>query len=370
MRRRLSAFLISAVLLISTSAFADSLTIPLVSSGVASTTAVLNSTSSDVHPPLKVKDWDADGVPPFSSTDFSVGDGSDGAFSPATYLSFDDGTYAGDHVIHIDTDVHSSLNFTIFDLQSPWIIRPTGSKPLIIRSLSTVNIQGSLDCSGDKGSDVGVATAVVSGGQGHCGGSAGGSGGSSTVAATNGDQPLTNAFAAAGGAGASQTDGDGGGGGAGMDATAAPTAGVNGGLFAGGGGTAGMSDHDSEFAKVGGGAGGGGGAAFTDASAPAAASSGAGGGAGGGSIYIYSVGNITIDGSVLVNGGNGGGSAGVGRGGGGGGGASLSTHSYPQPAAPVESRRVVTADPAAKVARGSSITTAFRPSAARRHLIR
>ena len=50
-------------------------------------------------------------------------------------------------------------------------------------------------------------------------------------------------------------------------------------------------------------------------------SSGAGGGAGGGSIYLYAVGNITLNGTIHANGGNGGsGTSGQDGGGGGGGG--------------------------------------------------
>ncbi|HVK62063.1 MAG TPA: hypothetical protein VM432_10950 [Bdellovibrionales bacterium] len=321
MRALLSLLCLSFISLLSSQASADSLSIPINASYVDSATAVVNSTTSDAHPPLQVKDWDIDIVAPFRSSPFSVGDGSDGAFKPSTYLNFHDGVYANDNIIRINTDDHPELNVTEFDLQSPWKIIPTGSKPLIIKSLSTVIIEGDIDCSGETGEDVDVSSVTVSGGIGRCGGSNGGNGGSSTVSATSGSKPSTNAFAAGGGAGASQGDGDGGGGGAGMDATTAPNSGADGGIVGGGGGSAGISDDDSEFATVGGGAGGGGGAAFTDASDAPAHSSGAGGGAGGGSIYIYSVGDILVDGLVTTDGGDGGVSAGAGRGGGGGGGA-------------------------------------------------
>lgn len=309
---------------------AESVSVSLVASQIetASSTAVVNSASSTVHPPLQVQDWDDDFAVPANTNTFAVGDGRHGSFNMSTMLTYHDGAYAGDGIIRINTDTWPDLQFTDFTLPTGYQIVPTGSRPLVIRSLSTVTVAGRIDCAGGTGGAIGSAL-IPAGGTSRCGGSMGGDGGTALLNATAGSQSASNPSVAGGGAATSQGDGDGGGGGAGMDQSApGPTSGINGGITAGGGGAFGNGGNDSAFATEGGGAGGGGGAAFTDVSDPAGASTGAGGGAGGGSIYIYSVGNQLIAGTITADGGNGGGGTAPAKGGGGGGGAGGSILMY------------------------------------------
>ena len=284
-----------------------------------SSTAVLNTALGKVHPHLQADDWDDDFALPQLTTTFSVGDGRHGKFTAeAEYLTFHKGTYAGDHVIKIDTDDYPELAFTEFKLEAPWVIQPTGSKPLVIRSLSTVTIAGTIDCSGDDGNASDVKTISPAGATGRCGGSAGGAGGSTSATAAAGSAPATNA-ASAGGAGVAE--GDGGGGGGGMDQSApGPVLGKDV-TDTGAGGAAGTPGNDSGFTTEGGGAGGGGGAVYQNIADPGAHSSGASGGAGGGTILIYAVGNVSVAGTVKADGGDGGATGGSGKGGAGGGGA-------------------------------------------------
>ena len=297
---------------------AESLSLRLTSEAESST-AVLNTALGKVHPHLQADDWDDDFALPTLTTAFSVGDGRHGKFTTeAEYLSFHKGTYANDHVIVIDTDDYPELAFTEFKLESPWVLKPTGSKPLVIRSLSTVTVAGTIDCSGEEGSPSDLKTVSPTGASGRCGGSNGGAGGSTSVAAGAGSAPASNA-AAIGGAGVAE--GDGGGGGGGMDQSApGPVLGKDV-TDTGAGGAAGTPGNDSGFTTEGGGAGGGGGAVYQNVADPGAHSSGASGGAGGGTILIYAVGNITVDGTVKADGGDGGATSGSGKGGAGGGGA-------------------------------------------------
>lgn len=319
----------SRVLLIATLTFipmtqaaADTATVRLFqSSQVATSTAVSNTSTGEVHPPLQIQGWDSGGGA--QSTSISIGDGSHGSFNSATYLNFHSGNYNGDRVVRIDTDAYPELKFTDFTLDDNWTLEPIGSRPLVIRSLSTVVINGAISCTGSNGSDLDSATAVTpSGGTGRCGGASGGSGGSLTSAASSGSEPTTNA-GSRGRAGAAQQGGGGGGGG--MDTSApAPATGLQ--IDdATPSGAAGTTGTDTSFTLVGGGAGGGGGERYDNGAAPVNQhSSGGGGGAGGGSIYIYAKGNITVragTGFVRAKGGNGGGSTGTGRAGAGGGGA-------------------------------------------------
>ena len=305
-----------------TDARAETLSVSLAqSSRVSSTSAVINSSLGQAHPPLQVESWDAGGGA--QSTSISVGDGANGSFVESRYLLFHDGAYNNDHVLRINTDVYSELNFTDFTLESNWTLRPTGSRPLVIRSQSTMVINGLIDCSGGNGSDLNAATSTTSaGGSGICGGATGGSGGSTSASASDGSEPSTNA-GSRGRAGAAQSGGGGGGGG--MD-TSAPAPGT--GLQiddATPSGAAGSVGSDVSFSSIGGGAGGGGGEMYDNIADPVTEhASGAGGGAGGGSIYLYAVGSITVasgNGAIRAQGGNGGGSASVRKAGAGGGGA-------------------------------------------------
>ncbi len=323
MRTRLLELLIAGALVIgfASNAKADTVVIPLVTSRIDTATAVVNTPLAKIHPPLQIDGWDDDFALPTRTDPFAIGDGRHGSFNATTAPNFHDGIYNNDGVIRINTDTYSDLQFTDFTLPTGYRIIPTGSRPFVIRSLSTVTIAGQILCHGDVGGDIGSGL-VPAGGASRCGGSRGGVGGTALLAATAGSQTTTNPSVAGGGAAASQGDGDGGGGGAGMDQTApGPNAGVDGGIIGGGGGIAGLGGNDSNFATEGGGAGGGGGAAFTDGSDPAGASTGAGGGAGGGSVYIYSVGNQVIAGTITADGGAGGGGLAPAKGGGGGGGA-------------------------------------------------
>ncbi|MEK7355116.1 MAG: hypothetical protein AAB250_01605 [Bdellovibrionota bacterium] len=299
---------------------ADIVNVQLTSTQIESSTAVVNSSLANVHPPLQVQDWDDDFALPAITSSFAIGDGRHGSFGLATFLNFHDGTYNNDGIIRINTDTYPDLQFTDFTLPTGYQLVPTGSRPLVIRSLSTVTIAGQIVCSGGVGGDIGSAL-IPSGGAARCGGSMGGRAGTALLNATAGSQSTSNPSVAGGGAGTSQGDGDGGGGGAGMDQSApGPSVGINGGITAGGGGIAGLGGTDSSFATEGGGAGGGGGSAFTDGSDPAGASTGAGGGAGGGSVYLYSVGDMIVAGTISADGGAGGGGLAPAKGGGGGGG--------------------------------------------------
>jgi len=284
---------------------------------VESSTAVINPKLNLAHPPLQVQDWDGGSGP--SSTPLQFGSGIHGPFNASTYLNFHDGVYNNDGVIKINTDLFPVLDVTEFHLESGWVIRPTGSNPLVIRCLSNVEVHGIIDCSGDDGEDLSDdLNATPSGGLGRCGGSHGGRGGSLTGAPDPGEAPSTN-LGAAGGAGTSE--GSGGGGGGGMGPYAPP---ANPGLDLSfrPAGIAGVQGTDKVFDEIGGGAGGGGGQMYNNAVDPATLhATGGGGGAGGGSIYIHAVKDITITGQILANGGKGGGSASARKGGSGGGGA-------------------------------------------------
>lgn len=290
---------------------------------IVTATGVFNRALGRLHSPLRAEDWDAGSGA--SSIDFSVGDGRHGTFGPATYLNFNSGSYNGDNVIRIDTDQYPELEFTAFELRAPWVIRPIGSRPLVIRSQSTVKIEGRIDCNGEDGTPAStVPGATPSGGLGRCGGSNGGSGGSATSPATNGASPMGH-VGGAGGAGLNE--GDGGGGGAGMDITQPAFGGLDV-IDVGAGGIAGTNAIDPAFAIEGGGAGGGGGSGYFNAGEPGAHASGAGGGAGGGIILIYAAGDLTIAATGVIEALGGKGGAGLpstkaGGGGGGGGGSVL-----------------------------------------------
>jgi hypothetical protein len=276
--------------------------------------AIANPVTGVLHPPLEVSNHQTacDGAP--SSVDINFGAGIHGPFNSTNYSRFGTVTGSGPYTIAIDTDQFPVLYVTSFTLSAGDTIAPTGSKPLVIKAMGSVDVSGTIDCSGGNGTNGAPSPASLSsGGSGRCGGGNGGDGATTGSVAQPGSAGIATVIS--GGGGGAGTLGAGGGGGAGFNWTVAcgtpGTSAVAG--AGGGGGAAGANYEDSAFRVQGGGAGGGGGAI-------GGGFSGGGGGAGGGHVEIYAIGNIdvTATGSIKVNGGNGGASAG-GSGGGGGG---------------------------------------------------
>jgi hypothetical protein len=282
-------------------------------SPIESSTAVVNTALGYIHPPIQVDGWQVISGPAGQVTQLNLGDGSDGIFDVSTYLNFNSGAYNNDQVIHINTDQHPALNFQSFDLAVGWTIRPSGSQPLVIRSLSTLTVSGTIDCSGGSGQGLNSTNTIVSlGGTGTCGGGSGGNGASVAISATAGSQSGSNTLGP--GLPGTVASAGGGGGGAYSQAISPPGNGAP--------GTAGANQEDDAFIVTGGGAGGGGGGVYNNLSDIPNLSSGGGGGAGGGSIYLIAAGDINIPASGVVNasGGIGGGLTATGKGGAGGGG--------------------------------------------------
>lgn len=301
------------------------------------TTLVWNHALGLVHAPLQINSFKRTFVSTPEHRSMDVGDGRHGAFTPSTYVNFSQGGDISGNIIRIDTDEYTSLQFTNFSLAAGWTIRPEGSNPLVIKSLTYIAVNGTIDCSGDNGDNFsGSPTVATSGGSGRCGGGDGGSGGYVTpgfvtIAATNGSlggelipDGVTTGVPGptVGKAGTGSASGGGGGG-----SYTEPLQGVGVDAEDGTGATAGQKgdqvpDHAYEY--IGGGFGGGGGSSY-DGGAAAQNSAGGGGGGGGGVIDMAAVGEIIVysTGLVLANGGAGGGSGAVilaGGGGGGGGG--------------------------------------------------
>lgn len=302
----------------------------LTSQRLGSSQMVWNISLGELHPPLQIEGWN-DGAGA-NTTLFSVGDGRHGAFTLSRYAVFDSDGVINGGVIEIDTDDYPNLQFTVFNLEAGYEIRPVGSMPLTIRSQSSVTINGIINCSGDDGSSAiaGSPAVSVSGGSGRCGGARGGASvvANASVAAANhgvaGGPDITAGQAGEGDllAGAA----GGGGGGAyshtvstGNAGTPNPTNAEAVGTVPGVAGTV-YRDDSFEDEEFGVGSGGGGGSGYDDPGNAPDHSSGSGGGAGGGFIQIFSVTTIDITGSVLADGGDGGAVAGTLRGGGGGGG--------------------------------------------------
>lgn len=290
---------------------------------------IVNLSASRIQIPPAVRAFQPFGSGSQSRT-ISVGDGRHGAFSGSTYSNFSKDSDISGNTIRIDTDTYTELHFTSFELESGWTIEPVGSKPLIIYSQSTVQIDGTIQCSGRDGNDANADESIqVSGVEGRCGGASSGAGGydnSGLVDASDGDSGGAS-ITGGGGADSSATAGGKGGGGGGSYAiNASPQAAVDGVNPDGGsGGTAGTNFRNDEFTVLNASSGGGGGAAFNSGTATQN-SSGASGGSGGGLVIIYAKGNVTISatGGIYANGGAGGDvaaglSAGAGGGGGGGG---------------------------------------------------
>lgn len=285
----------------------------------SATTAVWNIALGIVHPGLQVSGYQVGAQPVVSGTDFSVGDGSDGAFNSTTYSNF--GTVSGSTII-VNAISKPVLNVTSFQLDSGDTLTAING-PLVIYSQSTVRIDGTIDCAGINGTDGTLGTGGTFG-IGVCGGSNGGIGGNATVSGTQGSPvsgTVTGGFpgqyfniapGAGGGGGSAYSGNDGANG-----TNSTPSTNL------GGTGGAGSTGANHDFTNLNGSPGGGGGSgSSTDG--------GGGGGGGGGTVVIHAVGNveITSTGLITARGGQGGssnsgGGNGSGGGGGGGGGGSV-----------------------------------------------
>jgi hypothetical protein len=204
------------------------------------------------------------------SSQISFGDGSDGALDSSSGFAF-------------DTDAHpNGYNFSSVNITGG-AVTVTGSNPLMIHSLTTVNIAPSINLNGGSGGAGEIGAIVGAGGSAPSSTQAsGGAGGSSGSGGSAGH--LANGTA---------------GGGAGGTACAA-------GICASARGAqsfpAGVPGNFDGAGFIGGGAAGGGAGNAT------AGGTGGGGGAGGGAIQITALGMITVQ-SVVANGGGGGSSA-------------------------------------------------------------
>lgn len=277
-----------------------------------SSSAVWNQALGKIHPSLRVMNFKSG----FTPLDFGVGDGSDGAFEPATYAQFSQNGDVTGQIIRLDTSLHPTLQVTRFELAAGWVLEPIGAAPLVIESLSDVIIEGEIRCQGANGTNSSGTTPGL-GGIGRCGGTDGGDGGAATQNGGSANDPDTLVTGGNGGE-ALATSYVGGGGGGSWSSTSLPQNGVNG---SGTSGRKGDSHSDPEFLyKLGSGGGGGGSGSDTTA--------GAGGGGGGGVVIIHAVGDLNFGsltnsttGFIYVNGGDGGNAntlAGPGGGGGGG----------------------------------------------------
>lgn len=268
-------------------------------------TAVWNVALGVVHPTLKIANY---GIASSDTTvGFDVSDGSHGAFQLSTYANF--GTVVGS-TITIDARAFPILKLTSFQLDSGYFLTSEYG-PLVIHSLSTVVIDGTILCSGVNGSPASLATGGA-GGISRCDGNAGRPGGDAGASGTQGLPAagiVSGGFGAAFGAGATGSGGGGGG------AVSAANGGVGQPGAGGSGGAGGTSSPDDDFSFLTNSAGGGGGAGSNT-------EGGGGGGGSGGTVVIHAVGNVLVSGtgSILAHGGTGGLAVSGGGGGGGGGG--------------------------------------------------
>ncbi len=285
---------------------------------IDSTELVFNQFLGALHPQLQVMNF----KPGFVPLLVEVGEGRDGSFDPSTYALFSMNGDLSGQIIRLDTERFEELQVTNFILAQGWILELVGIKPLIIKSLSDVIIEGEILCSGQNGQDA-INNTLGLGGEGRCGGQSGGDGGSPMNDGEDGNQLALSTITGGGGGnyrGLAMTAVGGGGGGA-FNTSSPASDGFN---FNINGGQAGSSVSDPEFLIPVGSAGGGGGSG-TDTDA------GAGGGGGGGVVRIYAVRDFilgqspgSIFGTINVNGGNGGSSNVLGGSGGGGGAGSVS----------------------------------------------
>jgi hypothetical protein len=275
-----------------------------------SATAVWNIGLGIVHPGLQVSNYKVVGFPAVPLANFSVGDGSDGPFSPATYANF--GTVSGS-TITVNANTHPALNVTSFQLANGSTLTAING-PLIIYSQTTVQIDGTINCDGAPGIPGTVSGGA--GGPGFCGGGTGGNGGNSATSGLSAN-PVAGSVTGGHGGVYSGIGGGAGGGGGGAFAGNDGSSGLNSSpaTNTGGAGGSGSAGANHDFTVLDGSPGGGGGSGSNT-------EGGGGGGGGGGTVVIHAVGNVTISatGLILARGGPGGASLSGGGGGGGGGG--------------------------------------------------
>lgn len=283
---------------------------------VPSSTAVWNIALGVIHPSLFVNRWNAGGTDQFTS--FDVGDGRDGAFIPSRYALFSENGDISGNTIRLSTDRFHQLRVTEFQLDNTWTIEAQGAFPLIIKSLTTIKIDGTINCNGGNGSPQNLDDTIKSaGGTGRCGGGKGGDGaivGTASEVGASPDPALTDAVGGINAANAGAL-GEGGGGGGAFSQDISNNSPASGPRAAGG-----TSSQDDGFLTVAGGTGGAGGGTYSFAPNR---SNGAGGGAGGGIVVLWAVKEVAVSatGNISVDGGNGGsGTIGGGKGGGGGAG--------------------------------------------------
>lgn len=207
----------------------------------------------------------------------SFGDGSDGILDSSSGYSF-------------DTDTHSNgYNFLSVNIAGG-SISVTGSHPLILRSLTTVNIASPISLNGAPGTDgtYNAGTTAPAGGAAAptCSASGGSGGAASGAAASDGTKGYFNGLIDSDGGAAAGTAGLGIGV-AGVDATLTLSSRARS-----------PFDTAGYFTCGAGGAGGGG-----RSDVPGDYSTGGGGGGGGGVIRIAGVGDVTV-GAITANGGN------------------------------------------------------------------
>lgn len=285
----------------------------------ANSTLIVNTALGALHPPLQITGIERNPGDTLENLAIQVGDGRHGDFILQNYASFSQNGDVSGQIIRLDLSVYPELMVRSFVLDAGWTLMPIGETPLVIRSLSTISVKGTILCSGVNGSDGTAAmTTVATGGGGRCGGASGGAGGGPTlVVPTAGSDPVNSSASGVTGGAISAAianhclNGV---------ADVAGRCGGGGGAFSEGGttglpaATRGGSNSDKSFTFRAGGAGGAGGLSTSGSG------SGGGGGGGGGFIDLVAVSEIRVEGSVLANGGIGGGSDSLGAGGGGGGG--------------------------------------------------
>lgn len=231
---------------------------------------------------------------PWAKTGFTtpgVGNGASGAFAPTSNTTLAGGSY----------------DYTSFNIPTGVTVTVTGPAPLVIRSLGTAIIAGTLNLAGGPGDSISTIGVNSTGGSG--GGGGGASGGGCVYGGTG---------SAGNGSGAGAPGGSGsygGGGGGGGHATAGTGGATNNNgcttLVNGAGGNGYTSlDAGVLLGGSGGGAGGYGGAANA---------AGGGGGGGGGAMHLTAS-SILVTGTITANGGKGGDNLADRDGGGGGGG--------------------------------------------------
>ena len=283
-----------------------------------SATAVWNQSLGIVHPGLQISNYQVMGFPIVPLSNFSVGDGSDGPFNVSTYANF--GTVSGTEII-INALTRPSINVTSFQLDAGYTLTAING-PLVIYSLSTVSVSGTINCDGQTGQQS-TSNLGGAGGLGRCGGRVGGSGGDLSASGNPGLPIGPGVSGGQGGTYAGVSAGSGGGGGAAYsDNDGASGQNSTSNINLGGIGGIGSGNANHEFTILDGSPGGGGGSGSSTAG-------GGGGGGGGGTVIIHAVGNISINAGGLISarGGSGGGSLATGPesggGGGGGGGGSV-----------------------------------------------